>query len=155
MIGRRRKRRRPIIHYSDMMNLPLHDSRNIRPHLDLTLGSGAVTLATPAPLTPTTPISHLSTSKSHDLLVRLYMYIYSVIVIVPLILAYPYKVSLIYDLLSCFPISSNSTGSHYNGASVWDSHALSHPRGNHPAITHHPTADTVCECAEPDHLLEL
>lgn len=49
-MGRRRKRRRPIIHYSEMMNIQSPE-RSVRQRLELPLGVG---LATPGH-TPTTP----------------------------------------------------------------------------------------------------
>jgi hypothetical protein len=61
--GRRRKRKKSIIHYSEMMQLqsmPTTDhtiQRNVRPKFDLPVATGqALTLATPTD-TPTTPIA--------------------------------------------------------------------------------------------------
>ena len=58
--GRRRKRRHPIIHYSDMMQLqtpPAKSPRSVRPKFELPLGLGQpISLTTPTD-TPTTPIT--------------------------------------------------------------------------------------------------
>ena len=54
-IGRRRKRRRPIIHYSDMMNLQSPVDRNMKPRMDIPLGIATPTLHTPTTPTPMTP----------------------------------------------------------------------------------------------------
>ena len=64
--GRRRKRRRPIIHYSEMMQLQTPPTeqplpRSIRPKMELPLSFGH-TITTPVD-TPTTPMT-LPTSKS-------------------------------------------------------------------------------------------
>ena len=56
--GRRRKRRRPIIHYSEMMQMQTTPTdlvaRDIRPKLDLTSGISSLT---PIETTPSTPLS--------------------------------------------------------------------------------------------------
>ncbi|XP_019848988.1 PREDICTED: interferon regulatory factor 5-like isoform X1 [Amphimedon queenslandica] len=58
--GRRRKRRRPIIHYSEMMQLQsgTPPERSIRPKLELPLGGGVAYANSDTPTTPipTTPI---------------------------------------------------------------------------------------------------
>ena len=71
IIGRRRKRRRPIIHYSEMMQLQTTPTdlvaRDFRPKLDLTSGIPS--------LTPTdTPSTPISTGKANLFIVHIIRY---------------------------------------------------------------------------------
>ena len=132
-IGRRRKRRRPIIHYSEMMNLQSPE-RSVRQRLELPLGVG---IATPSVHTPTTPTA-LTPSKFCDVIKPLLHRLF--------FLSLPFLTSSLSSLPFVSP-SSNPAGAHSNRGHT---SSFSHPSDSHPSLTHYPSWNLSLPCSQPN-----